>query len=159
MVRTSAGDVQFSFSRGKTGFHHRANLKRAGETLFVQHISSFRFYKLVMIFGQLDESLGLISLYEIQYGAPARDTFSSILTIQTENLEQLPTDEGDIENALLFALAVKTSTGVMPCGRQTRFGRHSEANGGTGHRKAFACNDSSTAKRLPRGRYCGRCDP
>jgi hypothetical protein len=58
-------------------------------------------------------SLGMISPYEIQYGAPARDTFSGILTIQTENLQQLPTDDGDMENARLFALAVKTSAAAF----------------------------------------------
>jgi hypothetical protein len=55
----------------------------------------------------------MISPYELQYGTPVRDTFSGILTIQTEHLEQLPTDEGDIENARLFALAVKTSTAAF----------------------------------------------
>jgi hypothetical protein len=56
------------------------------------------------------QSIGMISPYEIQYGAPARDTFSGILTVSADQLQQLPTDDGDIENARLFALAVKTST-------------------------------------------------
>ncbi len=57
------------------------------------------------------QSLGGISPYELTYGTTARDTFSSILTESTETLpEQLPDDDGDMENARLFALAVKTST-------------------------------------------------
>jgi hypothetical protein len=55
-------------------------------------------------------SLGMVSPYELQYGTPARDTFSGILTTQMEHLEQLPTDDGDVQNARLFALAVRTST-------------------------------------------------
>ena len=58
-------------------------------------------------------SLGMLSPYELQYGTPARDTFSGILTTGTEQLQQLPTDDGDIENARLFALAVKTSTAAF----------------------------------------------
>jgi hypothetical protein len=56
------------------------------------------------------QSIGAISPYEIYCGVPARDTFSKILTDQTDLLPQLPTDDGDMENARLFALAVKTST-------------------------------------------------
>ena len=56
------------------------------------------------------QSIGMISPYEIQYGAPARDTFSGILTVSSDQLQQLPNDDGDMENARLFALAVKTST-------------------------------------------------
>jgi hypothetical protein len=56
------------------------------------------------------QSIGSIAPFEIYYGLPARDTFSRILTDQTELLPQLPTAEGDMENARLFALAVKTST-------------------------------------------------
>jgi hypothetical protein len=56
------------------------------------------------------QSIGMISPYEIQYGTPARDTFTGILTVSPEQLPQLPTDDGDIENAKLFASAVKTST-------------------------------------------------
>jgi hypothetical protein len=41
---------------------------------------------------------------------PARDTFSRILTDQTDLLPQSPTEEGNVENARLFAIAVKTST-------------------------------------------------
>ncbi len=52
----------------------------------------------------------MISPYEIQYGAPARDTFSGILTVSSDQLQQLPNDDGDMENARLFALVVKTST-------------------------------------------------
>jgi transposase InsO family protein len=55
-------------------------------------------------------SLGGISPYEVYYGVPARDTFSKVLTIQTEDLPQLPDEAGDKESARLFALAVKTST-------------------------------------------------
>ncbi len=40
----------------------------------------------------------------------ARDTFSQILTTYTDDLVQPPTDEGDMQNARLFALAVRTST-------------------------------------------------
>jgi hypothetical protein len=56
------------------------------------------------------QSIGDISPFEIYFGMPARDTFSRILTEQTELLQQLPTEEGDMENARLFALDVKTST-------------------------------------------------
>jgi hypothetical protein len=44
---------------------------------------------------------------------PARDTFSRILTDQIDILPQLPTEDGDAENARLFALAVKTSTSAF----------------------------------------------
>jgi hypothetical protein len=47
------------------------------------------------------QSIGEISPFEIYYGMPARDTFPRILTDQTELLQQLPTEEGDIENARL----------------------------------------------------------
>ncbi len=56
------------------------------------------------------QSIGGISPLEIYFGVPARDTFSRILTAQTELLPQLPNDDGDMETARLFALAVKTST-------------------------------------------------
>ena len=56
------------------------------------------------------QSLGGISPFEMYYGMPARDTFSRILNDSTEQLEQLPNDEGDIQNAHLFAIAVRTST-------------------------------------------------
>jgi hypothetical protein len=56
------------------------------------------------------QSIGAISPYEIYCGVPARDTFSKILTDQTDVLPQLPTNDGDMENARLFAFAVKTST-------------------------------------------------
>ncbi len=56
------------------------------------------------------QSLGGVSPFEIYYGMPARDTFSRILTDHTDLLPQSPTEEGDVENARLFAIAVKTST-------------------------------------------------
>jgi hypothetical protein len=56
------------------------------------------------------QSIGGISPFEIYFGMPARDTFSRILTTSSEHLEQLPTEEGDVQNARLFALAVRTST-------------------------------------------------
>ncbi len=56
------------------------------------------------------QSLGGISPYEVYYGVPARDTFSKVLTTQSELLPQLPDEAGDKESARLFALAVKRST-------------------------------------------------
>jgi hypothetical protein len=56
------------------------------------------------------QSIGGISPFEIYCGVTARDNFSRILTAQTELLPQLPNDDGDMEQARLFALAVKTST-------------------------------------------------
>ncbi len=55
------------------------------------------------------QSLGGASPFELYCGMPARDTFSRILTDQTTLLPQLATDDGDTENARLFAAAVKTS--------------------------------------------------
>jgi transposase InsO family protein len=59
------------------------------------------------------QSLGGISPYELYYGVPARDTFSRVLNLHTDILPQSPDDTGDIENARLFALAVKTSTAAF----------------------------------------------
>jgi hypothetical protein len=56
------------------------------------------------------QSLGGISPYGIDYGTPVRDTFSKVLTDQTDFMSQLPNEEGDSENARLFALVVETST-------------------------------------------------
>jgi transposase InsO family protein len=56
------------------------------------------------------QSLGGISPYELYHGIAARDTFSAILNESTEHLTQLPDEAGDMENARLFALAVRTST-------------------------------------------------
>ena len=56
------------------------------------------------------QSIGGISPYEIDHGVPARDVFSQFLTAPMDDLQQLPTEDGDIENARLFALAVRTST-------------------------------------------------
>jgi hypothetical protein len=56
------------------------------------------------------QSLGGISPFELYYGMTARDTFSQILTTYTDDLVQPPTDEGDMQNARLFALAVRIST-------------------------------------------------
>jgi hypothetical protein len=55
-------------------------------------------------------SLGMVSPYELNHGTAPRDTFSAILNDSTETLQQLPSDDGDIENVRLFALAIKTST-------------------------------------------------
>ncbi len=44
---------------------------------------------------------------------PARDTFSKILVDSIETLPQAPTDEGDMENARLFAAAIKTSSAAF----------------------------------------------
>jgi hypothetical protein len=67
--------------------------------------------------------MGMISPYEIQYGAPARNTFSKILTVSSQKqLQQLLTDDGDMENARLFALAIKTSAtiGFYQIGEKSR---------------------------------------
>jgi hypothetical protein len=56
------------------------------------------------------QSLGGISPFEMYYGMPARDTFSRILNDTSDLLQQLPTEEGDIENVRLFDFAVRTST-------------------------------------------------
>ncbi len=61
----------------------------------------------------LHQSIGGPSLCEIYYGVPARDTFSKILVDSIETLPQAPTDEGDMENARLFAAAIKTSTAAF----------------------------------------------
>jgi hypothetical protein len=44
---------------------------------------------------------------------PARGTFSEILVDSIETLPQAPTDDGDMENARLFAAAIKTSTAAF----------------------------------------------
>ncbi len=56
------------------------------------------------------QSLGGISPYELYHDIAARDTLSAILNESTEHLVQLPDEAGDIENARLFAIAVRTST-------------------------------------------------
>jgi hypothetical protein len=56
------------------------------------------------------QSLGGTSPFELKHGVAARDTFSKVLTDQTELLPQIADESGDIENARLFAAAVKTST-------------------------------------------------
>ena len=54
--------------------------------------------------------VGSLHPYELYHGIAARDTFSAILNESTEHLVQLPDEAGDIENARLFAIAVRTST-------------------------------------------------
>jgi hypothetical protein len=61
----------------------------------------------------LHQSIGGSSPYEIYYDVPARDTFSKILVDSIETLPQTPTDDGDMENARLFAAAIKTSTAAF----------------------------------------------
>jgi hypothetical protein len=56
------------------------------------------------------QSIGMISPHEVDCETPARDTFSSILTESMDVLPQLSDEQGDAENARLFALSVKTST-------------------------------------------------
>ncbi len=59
------------------------------------------------------QSIGGISPYQIDHGAPARDTFSKVLTNQPDPMIQLPNEEGDGDDAKLFALAVKFSTSAF----------------------------------------------
>jgi hypothetical protein len=56
------------------------------------------------------QSLGGTSPFELKHGVPARDTFSRVLTDQTDLLPQIADETGDIDNARLFAAAVETST-------------------------------------------------
>ncbi len=59
------------------------------------------------------QSIGNASLYEIYFGCEARDTFSKILMDSPEQLPNAPTEAGDMENARLFANAIKTSTAAF----------------------------------------------
>ncbi len=59
------------------------------------------------------QSIGNASPYEIYFGCEARDTFSKILMDSPEQLPHSPTEEGDMENARLFASAIKTSTAAF----------------------------------------------
>jgi hypothetical protein len=56
------------------------------------------------------QSIGGISPFQIDYGVPARNTFSKVLTTQQDPISSLPIEEDDGNDAKVFALAVKTST-------------------------------------------------
>ena len=99
------------------------------------------------------QSLAVISPHEMEYGTPARDVFSAILNDSMDILPQLPDEQGDAENARLFALAVKTSTQafVQMARNHDQYIRDETATllNSSGHPRSFIIGDLVKARFPP----------